>query len=50
LPVEAKPLFRPDVLRPRLAAFTLPPQISALRAKLQQWSDLFTSRQGDSLK
>jgi hypothetical protein len=50
LPVEAKPLFRPDVLRPRLAAFVLPPHVAALRTKLQQWSDLFASKQGDSLK
>lgn len=29
MPVEAKPLFRPDVLRPHLTAFQLPAHVPA---------------------
>jgi hypothetical protein len=35
MPVEAKPLFRPDVLRPHLSAFPLP---AIDRAKLEHWA------------
>ena len=31
MPVEAKPLFRPDVLRARLAGFALPAHVDAFR-------------------
>ena len=34
MPLEAKPLFRPDVLAPRLTAFTLPADVAAARPKL----------------
>lgn len=37
MPVEAKPLFRPDVLRPYLKAFRLPERIETSREKLAHW-------------
>ncbi|MGE5191833.1 MAG: Eco57I restriction-modification methylase domain-containing protein [Deltaproteobacteria bacterium] len=45
MPVEAKPLFRPDVLRTHLAGFSLPPVDSA---KLEHWADLIASRRIDN--
>ena len=50
MPVEAKPLFRPDVLRPYLAAFTLPERVEAQRPALTRWAELFASGQADSFK
>jgi Eco57I restriction-modification methylase/TaqI-like C-terminal specificity domain/Putative RNA methylase family UPF0020 len=50
VPVEAKPLFRPDVLRPQLAAFRLPERISAIREVFGRWATLLASAQADSLK
>lgn len=29
MPIDSKPLFRPDALRPRLSTFTLPPALGA---------------------
>jgi hypothetical protein len=40
VPVEAKSLFRPDVLRPYVDAFTLPPHVEHFRPKLQHWAEL----------
>ncbi len=37
MPVEAKPLFRPEVLRSHLAGFTLPPVDAS---KLRHWTNL----------
>jgi len=34
MPVEAKPLFRPDVLRPHLQAFVWPENLAATKAAL----------------
>ncbi len=48
MPVEAKPLFRPDVLRAHLAGFQLPPHVAALRPKLAHWADLIASGRIDS--
>ncbi|WP_337177056.1 DNA methyltransferase [Paludisphaera sp.] len=50
MPVEAKPLFRPDVLRPRLAGFQLPGGADSAREILRRWADLLGSPQADSLK
>ena len=50
MPVEAKPLFRPDVLRPYLAAFILPERVQAHRAALARWAELFASGQADQFK
>ena len=43
MPIEAKPLFRPDVLRSHLAGFELPAHVEGLRPKLKHWSDLLAS-------
>jgi hypothetical protein len=40
VPVEAKPLFRPDVLRPYVDEFTLPPRVEQFRPKLEHWAEL----------
>jgi hypothetical protein len=40
MPVEVKPLFRPDVLRPHLAAFAMPAVESA---PLQHWAGEISS-------
>ena len=45
VPVEAKPLFRPDVLRTHLEAFVLPEWVEPLRAKVGQWGELVGSGQ-----
>jgi hypothetical protein len=50
VPVEAKPLFRPDVLRPRLAGFHLPGDAAAARDTLGRWAGLLWSPQADTLK
>jgi hypothetical protein len=50
MPVEAKPLFRPDVLRAHLAAFALPPHIGTCRPKLEHWADLISSGRADAFK
>jgi hypothetical protein len=49
LPVERKPLFRPDVLRQHLAAFAVPPRAQAFRPKLDAWADLISSGKADWL-
>ena len=46
MPVEAKPLFRPDVLRTHLAAFSLPGHVDAFRPKLAHWAELALVGQG----
>ena len=50
MPVEAKPLFRPDVLRPYLAGFTLPDRAAAFRPKLEHWAELLASGKADKFK
>ncbi len=50
MPVEAKPLFRPDVLRPHLAAFELPAHVAEYRPTLDRWSELLTSSRANNLK
>ena len=50
MPVEAKPLFRPDVLRPHLTAFTLPERVQAHRPALARWAGLFATGQADQFK
>jgi hypothetical protein len=46
MPIEAKPLFRPDVLRPRLDNFLMPPIDAGLRRILENWA---TSIAGGSI-
>jgi len=48
VPVEAKPLFRPEVLRPLLATFQLPDASSTTRATLARWAKLLSSGQADA--
>ena len=48
MPVEAKPLFRPDVLRGEVAGFELPEHVEALRPKLVYWAELIRSKRMDS--
>jgi len=50
VPVEAKPLFRPDVLRPRLAGLDLPGNVGGMRETLGRWAGLLWSSQADTLK
>jgi hypothetical protein len=50
MPVEAKPLFRPDVLRPHLQAFKLPANLEAARETFSRWATLLSSRNADKLK
>ena len=50
MPIEAKPLFRPDVLRAHLAAFELPARIDTFRPKLKHWADLLASDKANSFK
>jgi hypothetical protein len=45
MPVEAKPLFRPDVLRSHLSGFSLP---SVDAAKLEHWAGLIATGRLDS--
>ena len=50
MPVEAKPLFRPEALRTRLDNFQPPPAAVAARPKLSHWSKLLGSPQGAGMK
>lgn len=50
MPVEARPLFRPDVLRPHLAVFPLPPHVEGLRHSLEHWAELLASGKADDFK
>ena len=43
MPADAKPLFRPDVLRRHLEAFDLPERVEAFGPKLDQWAELLSS-------
>ena len=47
MPVEAKPLFRPDVLRPHLDQFAMPDHVDRVRPKLTEWADKLRSGQLD---
>ena len=50
MPVEAKPLFRPDVLRPHLSMFDLPGHVEAALPKLEHWAALLRSSKADVFK
>ncbi|NQV23792.1 MAG: N-6 DNA methylase [Rhodopirellula sp.] len=48
MPVESKPLFRPDVLRPHLSAFQWPPEnLDDIRTHLKKWGAMFQSGRAD---
>ncbi len=50
LPVDAKPLFRPDVLRSHLDGFTLPERIEPLRGQLADWADMLATGRANRFK
>lgn len=50
MPVEAKPLFRPDVLRPYLKSFRLPERIEKERQKLAHWGEMLSTGRADAFK
>ncbi len=50
MPVEAKPLFRPDLIRPHIDQFVLPDHVERFRDKLKNWKELLKSGRGDKLK
>ena len=50
LPVEAKPLFRPDVLRSHLDAFSLPERVETLRGQLADWAELLGTARANRFK
>jgi hypothetical protein len=50
LPTVAKPLFRPEVLRPYILSFQLPQRVESLRPKMIQWAEMFSSGRADSFK
>ena len=50
MPVEAKPLFRPDALRPHLVAFPCPDHIGEIRNTIGKWAEMFRSQRADQFK
>ena len=50
MPSEAKPLFRPDVLRSKLAAFSLQTAAPGAQAKLRNWTALLSSKAAEKMK
>ena len=50
MPVEAKPLFRPDVLRTHLAAFELSAHVGECRPQLEHWAEMLASGRADKFK
>jgi hypothetical protein len=50
VPVEAKSLFRPDVLRPHLATFSMSAQAKAARPRLLEWAEMLATGRADAFK
>jgi hypothetical protein len=50
VPVEAKPIFRPDVLRLPVLGFNLPEHVAQRRQNLQKWSSIISSGSIDKHK
>jgi hypothetical protein len=50
MPTDAKPLFRLDALRSRLAAFNLPTSSASARPTLGNWTDLLSSKAAEKMK
>jgi len=50
MPSLAKPLFRPEALRPLLTAFSIPPAAAEARGKLANWAKLLDSKQAPKMK
>ena len=49
MPLEPRPLFRPDVLRHSWTEFLMPPQTDQTRQMLDHWADLIGSNRIDRL-
>lgn len=50
MPAAAKPLFRPDVVRAHVKAFSLPAALDGLRGDLASWAELVASGRIDRFK
>ena len=50
MPVEAKPLFRPDVLRPHLLSFQWPTNVTKSKATLARWAEMVSTGRADKFK
>jgi methylase of polypeptide subunit release factors len=50
MPTAAKPLFRPEALRPKLSAFVVPSAAAAARIKLTHWAKLLGTKQAEAMK
>lgn len=50
MPVEAKPLFRPDSLRPLLKSFEEPEDFATKHSIVQKWASLFESEKSNSFR
>lgn len=49
MPVDAKPLFRPDVVRNHVARFKLPAHVAQFQPKLDEGAKLIKSKKADKL-
>jgi len=50
VPVEAKPIFRPDVIRLPILGFSLPEQVAGCRPKLEKWAEIIATGTVDAHK
>ena len=50
MPIDASPLFRPDVLRRRLIAFSVPKSADNEREKIKRWAEILTTPRGLAYK
>src|SRR5947207_16011232 len=50
MPTEAKALFRPEAVRPKLLNCPLAPGAQAARSKLANWADLLAGGKADAMK
>ncbi len=50
MPVEAKPIFRPDVVRLPLLGFGLPELVAQWREKLKKWAEIISTGSVDAHK
>ena len=50
MPVEAKPIFRPDAIRLPILGFSLPEQVVQRRTKLEKWAEIIATGSVDAHK
>jgi len=50
VPVEAKPIFRPDVIRLPILGFSLPEAVVQRRPKLERWAEIIATGSVDAHK